>query len=186
MRLFVAINLPAAVREGIWQAAGEFRTREFPVRWVGPDALHLTLKFLGEVGYERLGEIIDTVESAVRGARCFTLPISGFGAFPSLRRPRVVWVGCERVAALELLQHRVEQEMEAVGFPLEGRPFRPHITLGRARRNARAREFAGFADLVGRVSYTAEPLVESVDVMESELSRRGARYTVRHAAELTR
>lgn len=184
MRLFVAVNLPAEVREGIWEAAGPLREQDFPVRWVRPDAQHITLKFLGEVQGERLDEIVRAVEAATVGARPFALPIADFGAFPSPARPRVVWAGCDGVPPLELLQDRIEREMGRLGFEIEGRPFRPHVTLGRAKRGARARHFAGFEELMEGLTFHAEPLVRSVDVMQSTLSPRGARYEVRHAAEL--
>lgn len=184
MRLFIAVNLPADVREGIWEAAESLREMDFPVRWIVPESLHLTLKFLGDVAEPDVVGVESGLETAVVGAKPFILPIAGFGAFPSPRRPRVVWVGCEGVPPLELLQHRLEQEMATLGFEVEGRPFRPHITLGRARRSARSRDFDGFEAHIERLTFDGEPLVDSVDLMESTLSRQGARYAVRHAAEL--
>lgn len=183
MRAFIAINLPPAIRGGMWDAARPLRTGSFPFRWVQPQSLHLTVKFLGPVPAEREAEIIAGLEVAGRGAKVFNLPIEGFGAFPTPTRPRVVWVGCEGVPPLEFLHHRVEQEMETLGFALEGRPFRPHITLGRVRRAARASEFAGFPDVLDGLRYVGETLVTSLDLMQSELRRDGARYSVRHRVE---
>lgn len=184
MRLFIAINLPLDLRQRLWEAAGPLRGAGYPVRWVAPDGLHLTLKFLGEVRPEREPDVVAAIGTAVQGAKPFVLPVSGFGAFPSLSRPRVVWVGCEPVPPLELLQHRVEQEMERLGFPLEGRAFHPHLTLGRAQREARAAAFRALERQVEALEFAAEARVESVDLMESRLSRDGARYTRRHAARL--
>lgn len=185
MRLFVAVNLPTDVREGLWKAAEPLRTCDFPVRWVPPESQHVTVKFLGEVADGRLDEIARAVDASTAGAKPFTLPMVDFGAFPSPQRPRVVWAGCEGVPPLELLQDRVEREMAGLGFEIEGRPFRPHVTLGRARPKARAGDFRGFADLLESLAFQAEPLVASLDLMESRLSRQGARYEVRHAAELS-
>lgn len=184
MRLFVAINLPEHVRRAVWDAAADVRAQGFPIRWVAPDSIHLTLKFLGDVPAEREREISRAVRSAAEGGRQFVLPIEGFGAFPSAARPRVVWVGCDAVAPLELLQHRVERVMERLGYPLEGRPFRPHLTLGRAKRTARAGDFDGFAAALAGVTFSDETTVRSVDLMMSELGRQGAKYSVRYAAEL--
>ncbi len=184
MRLFIAINLPPEVRRGLWEAAGPMRASSYPVRWVDPDGMHLTLKFLGEVAGSREAEILAGVNAAVQGARRFTLPIGGFGAFPSPGRPRVLWVGCEAVAALEILQHRLEQEMEQLGFPLEGRAFHPHLTLGRANRDARPNAFRGIEETLESLDFSAEAMVESVDLMESQLTPRGARYARRHASAL--
>lgn len=184
MRAFIAINLPPAVRAGMWDAAEPLRTGSFPFRWVRPESLHLTVKFLGHVPAEREPEIIAGLESAAHGAKVFNLPIAGFGAFPTPTRPQVVWVGCEGVPPLELLHHRVEQEMGSLGFALEGRPFRPHITLGRLRRDTRGSELAGFPAVLDGLGYVGETLVTSLDLMYSELRRDGARYSVRHRVEL--
>lgn len=184
MRLFIAINLPPDLRQRLWEAAEPLRTAGYPVRWVAPDGVHLTLKFLGEVKPDREPQVVAAIGLAVQGAKRFTLSVGGFGAFPSLSRPRVVWAGCEPVPALELLQHRVEQELERLGFPLEGRAFHPHLTLGRAQRDARAGAFRDLEDRMDGLTFTGESMVESVDLMESQLARDGARYTRRHAALL--
>jgi 2'-5' RNA ligase len=185
MRLFIAINLPADVRETLWEVAAPLRAARYPVRWVPADSIHLTLKFLGDVDATREAEITSGVAAAVTGAKPFALPVGGFGAFPSAQRPRVVWAGLEPVPPLELLQHRVEQEMERLGFPTEGRPFHPHLTLGRVKRDARAPALAGLVTDLDSLVYETEVSVESVDLMESTLTPQGARYTQRHAAALT-
>ena len=146
--------------------------------------MHLTLKFLGEVEAEREREISNAVESTVAGAPRFVIPINGFGAFPSSVRPRVFWVGCEPVPALELLQDRLERQMASIGFPIDGRPFRPHLTLGRVRRDAKPAAVRSLSPKVEELSYRTEINVESVELMESTLSSRGACYVVRHSVEL--
>lgn len=185
MRLFVAINLPGDVKDRIWTATEPLRARGYPVRWVAPESIHLTLKFLGEVDAVRESEIVGALDRAVEGARRFSMGLSGFGAFPSVKQPRVLWVGCEGVPPLELLQDRVEREMERIGFPLEGRPFRPHLTLARAARGARASEFRGLGEVISRLDFAAQVMVESADLMESHLTSQGARYVLRHAAALS-
>ena len=184
VRLFIAINLPPDLRQRLWEAAQPLRAAGYPVRWVAPEGVHLTLKFLGEVKPDREPQVVAGIGMAVQGARRFTLPVGGFGAFPSLSNPRVVWAGGEPVPALELLQHRVEQEMERLGFPLDGRAFHPHLTLGRAQRDARASAFGDLEDRISALAFAEEATVESVDLMESQLARDGARYTRRHAAPL--
>jgi 2'-5' RNA ligase len=184
MRLFVAINLPNEVRQSMWDSAAGLRERQYPVKWVGPDSLHLTLKFLGDVDERRADQLAKRIDRAAAGTVAFELPISGFGAFPSPRRAKVLWVGCEPVAALQQIQRKVEDEMESAGFPRENRRFHPHLTLGRVRRDTKAAALAGLADQLQRLHYKSRPVVESVDLMQSELSRSGARYTRLHAARL--
>ena len=184
MRLFVAINLPPELRQDIWNAAGPLREAAGSrVRWVPPDALHLTLKFLGTVDQGRVPDLAGAVDAAARGAKPFSLPLDGFGAFPSPRRPQIVWLGCEAVPALELLQHHVERSMQPLGFPVDGRPFRPHLTIGRVRRDERVPR--GLATQIERLRYANETTVAQVDLMESHLHQSGARYVVRHRVPLT-
>ena len=184
MRLFVAINLPEQTRSEVWDAAAALRGEAFPIRWIGPEAVHLTLKFLGDVDAARERAIVEAVEGGVAGMGSFTLPIQGFGAFPSGARPRVVWVGCDAVPQLELMQDRLERTLRDVGFPLEGRPFRPHLTIGRVRRDARRGALAGLDTALEALVLETAIEVTSVDLMQSELGSDGARYTRRYAAEL--
>jgi len=184
MRLFVAVNLPDPTRRALWDAAAPLRARGYPVRWVEPEAIHLTLKFLGDVPDAREADVRDALDAAVRGARTFSVMLEGFGAFPSPHHPRVLWAGCDAAPPLELLQHRVEVEMERIGFPVEGRPFHPHLTLGRARRDARPRDFTGIAEQLESLAFAAEVAVRSVDLMQSTLTPTGAYYARRHAGEL--
>ena len=138
VRSFVAAELSDEAHEGVWQCERSLhRKMGREMKWVEKANLHVTLRFLGEVEAEGEAGVVRAIESAVAGTKQFVLPVAGFGAFPSARRARVVWVGCEAVPALELVQNRVEEQMSEIGFPVEGRPFRPHLTLGRVKRGAR-------------------------------------------------
>ena len=183
MRLFVAVNLPPELRDAVHTAAAPLRAAGLPVRWVDPDGIHLTLKFLGEVADARRDDVVGALERACAGARAFPLAVGGFGAFPSAERARVVWVGCEPAPPLELLQHGVEHAFAELGFPVEGRPFRPHCTLGRARSDARG-GVRGLGDRLAALAFADTFTVTAVDLMESTLTPHGARYAVRHAVRL--
>jgi len=184
VRLFVALNLPSQVREGLWAATAPLRDMELPVKWVRGDGVHLTLKFLGDVADEREGELAAALTRAAAGARALSLVLEGFGVFPDFRRPRVVWAGIASEPALEILQHHVEQEFAPLGFPTEARAFRPHVTLGRATRDAKSRDFAGLEAALGRAEYGGTALVSAVDLMQSTLQSGGAVYHVRHSERL--
>jgi 2'-5' RNA ligase len=183
MRLFVAVNLPDDVRRDIVRAAEPLRAAGLAVKWVDGAGIHVTLKFLGEVARERLGEMAAALDRAAAGARAFPLAVGGFGAFPSPEHARVIWVGCDPAPPLELLQHAVEREFSALGFPVEGRPFRPHITIGRARSDHRG-GVRGLAARLAALEFATEFPVRSLDLMESVLSPAGARYAVGHAVPL--
>ena len=183
MRLFVAVNLPPALRQAIYAAAAPLRQTGLPVKWVAPDGIHVTLKFFGEVAPERLPEMTAALDRACAGARTFPVEIGGFGAFPDPDRARVIWIGCEAAPPLELLQHAIEREYATLGFPVEGRPFRPHLTLGRARQQSRS-GVRGVTEHLEPLLFQDTCTVEAVDLMESTLSPAGARYTVAHRVPL--
>jgi 2'-5' RNA ligase len=184
VRLFLAVNLPPDLRDVLWSAAEPLRAGAFPIRWVAPDGLHITMKFLGHVDADRVPGVRERLDRAVVGAKPFSLLLSGFGAFPSPRRPRIVWAGCEPAPPLELLQDRVEREMQELGFPVEARVFHPHVTVGRVKRGAKAQVMDGLEGRLANLTFHEEFTVQSVDLMESTLHPSGARYACRHAAAL--
>lgn len=184
MRLFIAINFPDAMRQRLWHDTAPLRDGGYPVKWVEAANIHLTLKFLGDVDGARVDAISGTLATAVEDTKVFRLPIGGFGAFPSLRRPKVLWVGCENLPVLELLADAVERGMSTLGFEPEGRAFRPHVTIGRSRRDAGPSHFQGLEAALQRLEFFDEPPVTSVDLMQSHLGPRGPRYECLAAAEL--
>ena len=175
------------MRHGLWDAIGPVRERGFPVKWVRPENVHLTLKFLGDVDDARESELgAALTEAAGRGEpHGVTIHVEGFGVFPDFKRPRVVWAGVTPDPVLELLQHRVEQVFSPLGFPTEARAFRPHITLGRAGRDARPREFAGLEEALTAVTFAETTLVPDMDLMQSTLQSGGAVYQVKHRGRLS-
>jgi len=182
MRTFVAL-VPSAAEQGrLADAAADLRDAGFPIRWVPPENVHLTLKFLGELPEERVREVCSAVDGAAAGVPPFVMGVGGFGAFPSLRRPQVVWVGVELEPTLESLQASLEEALAGLGFPREQRPFRPHLTLGRARKHVSPNEFRGLADLAQRIEYRDAFQIRSLDVMSSRLMPTGAIYDVVHSA----
>lgn len=162
MRLFVAVPLPPETQAAAAEILGALREEGWPVRWVREDSLHITLKFFGEVAPERLDTIAEMVGFAVDGMPPMTLTLSGAGAFPGLHRPRVIRLDLGGDAiALELLQDRLERGGLGIGFPPEGRPFHPHVTLGRVKEGQRLpAEAAGRLDAVAPgIAFQADRVV---------------------------
>jgi 2'-5' RNA ligase len=160
VRLFVAIRLSEAIRRRI-AAATPSHVRG--IRWVAPENLHLTLKFLGEVEEARAASVAEALRSI--HAAPFDLSMRGFGSFPG-----VVWVGCEGPAAA--LAEAVERVCAGLDFPRESRPFNPHVTIGRVkeRRALRSLKLDPSADF-------GTQRVESFALMRSDLTPRGPIYT---------
>ena len=184
MRVFVAINPTEAVRSRVKAAARPLREAGFPIRWVADENVHLTMKFLGEVPEERLEDLYRAVDEAAECVSSFDMNLKGFGAFPSLRRPSVVWTGIDLDPALAELQGRTEDALAVLDYPREDRRFHPHLTLGRARKKARPSEFEGLAEAMERLEYSDNCRVEAVDVVRSVLMPTGAVYDIIHSAEL--
>ena len=178
MRVFVALNLPKKERERIYRATRLLRDQALPVRWVGADKYHLTLKFLGEVRNDRLERIGEILARVTAGSPSFPADLSGFGAFPTIRRPRVLWLVIEPTLALRRLKQDVEWALADVGFERETRAFHPHLTLGRVERENSAGAFRGLDDLMADMSYAGSVEIRSVELMRSQTSRDGAHYTV--------
>ena len=134
MRAFVAIEMDEPIRRALAGLIEELNRPPLPVKWVAPENIHLTLKFLGDVAEERVGETVQIVRDCAQGIKPFALAICGTGAFPNAQRPRVIFAGAqdERDAAHELAR-RLEDRMEALGIEREERPFQCHVTLGRLR-----------------------------------------------------
>jgi len=138
MRLFAAIPVSTEVRELVAEVLRELAPHQWPIRWVRPEAVHLTVKFYGEVPEDSTEQVLASLAEAVRGTGALPVEVGGVGVFPSAGRPRVIWLGVEAPGALEILHHRVEVGAATLGFPGDGRPYRPHLTLGRLRDRARA------------------------------------------------
>jgi len=185
VRLFVALNLPETVRKSLAACVRPLQSMGFALRWMTAAQVHLTLKFLGDVEPEREGDLVAALGRACTGARPVTLSLGGFGVFPHYDRPRVVWVGVAPEPALELLQHRMEQEFAPLGFPTEARAFRPHITLGRAGTAASPRRFDQLESALADLSFDATAVIMTVDLMQSALQSGGAVYHVRHSERLS-
>jgi 2'-5' RNA ligase len=183
MRLFAGIPVVDDARREVLALLGRLRESDWPVRWVHDEGLHLTLKFFGEVAPERLDVIEEAVRFAGQNTGALDLRLDELGAFPSVVRPRVLWVGIDAPPALELLHDRLERGGEAIGFAPEGVPFRPHVTLGRVREGHRLPP--GSLEEAGR-SLAAVPFLGSRLVLyESVLTTQGPRYSTRLTLELS-
>jgi 2'-5' RNA ligase len=181
IRSFIAIELPEEAKKGLARLRKELERDEHRfVKWVDPGGIHLTLKFLGNIPAKRVTEITEAMKEAMQGTSPFHLEISGLGAFPSLRQPRVLWVGVGgEIDKLSRLQQNTDSALAALGFAKEERPFVPHLTLARIREGPSAPERRSFSELVGSTTFEDKyPVeVEAIRLMRSQLTRGGAIYT---------
>lgn len=179
IRAFVAVEVPAAAVQPVVDAQAALRRWGGPVKWVDPALFHFTLKFLGDIQPDAVSRVEAAVKRAVAGQAPFAVTLAGLGVFPSMSRPRVIWVGAtEGADQLGELARRVEAELVGAGYPAEEKPFRPHVTLGRLREGAAALPSGlAVALQVGRGQVYAQMPVKEVVLMESKLSIAGPTYT---------
>lgn len=182
MRTFFCIELDDEVKEGLEGIIQSLKRDELwratRVSWVKRENLHITLKFLGEIAPERVEELRLAAEVVSEGLEPFSLELDLLGAFPHPERPRVIWAGSSSPPP-EILQlyRELERELAPLGFPPEGKPYTPHVTLGRVKERNRA--------IIGRLGeqmrkiepfhFTAE--ATGLTLMESRLDPGGAIYT---------
>jgi len=184
IRSFIAIDLPDATRQGLAAVQEQLRQSRAGVRWVKPSSIHLTLKFLGNIHPAQVEDIAPVVAQEVRDQPPITLGAAGLGAFPSRRKPRVIWIGMEgEVQRLTRIQARVENALEPLGFVRDKRPFRPHLTIGRVKDH---RKLQALIDAMAELKI---PEFDSFDVTEiilykSDLRPTGAIYTKLHRMSL--
>jgi 2'-5' RNA ligase len=190
VRTFIAIELSEELKTQLAEAQTRLKARSpaRAVKWVNPEGVHLTIKFLGNVPAERIPAIASAIERAVAGHAAFDIHLAGLGCFPDLNRPRVIWVGVEGdLEALEALQRAVEKELHALGYPPEGRRFTAHLTLGRVRDDAAPEERRRLGEAVRAVVLEsgASLTVHQVSLMKSDLQPTGAVYTQLATAQLS-
>jgi RNA 2',3'-cyclic 3'-phosphodiesterase len=184
VRLFLAINLPPDVRREIVTATAPVRDAAPELSWVDETKLHLTLKFLGEQPPETADAVRAATVRVAEGNREVVMHLSKLGAFPNFRRSRVVWLGVEPDPRLELLHHDVEVACETLGFEVEGRPFRPHLTLARVKERLTEERARALSRAARSVDYAADVVVRSIDLMQSERGTRGSSYSTIASAPL--
>ena len=183
VRAFVAIELNARVREALAQAAADVRrVADMRVRWVKPEAIHLTLAFLGEIAGERVAVAAQAMEAAARLSGPFAMELGAVGGFPSLQHPRVLWVGITGGDALVALQLDMALHLRSEGFVLEDREFSPHLTLGRVVDGGRAVAVA--LARTPPASPHAGQMARRVTLYQSDLRPDGAVYTALAVAVL--
>jgi 2'-5' RNA ligase len=189
VRSFIAIELDEELRANLKALQDRLRGQLAPrsVRWVRPQGIHLTLKFLGDTPVARLDDIKTALAQAATEVGPFTFTVGGLGCFPNTRRPRVVWVGLqEPTGALVRLRDAVEAQVAPLGFPTEKRRFSPHLTLGRVQRRASKSEVREIGEVVAarEIGTVDEMDVAVVCHIKSDLRPSGAVYTTLFEAEL--
>ncbi|MEO8450062.1 MAG: RNA 2',3'-cyclic phosphodiesterase [Gemmatimonadota bacterium] len=177
MRLFIGVPLPPIAVGEVTDVLRHLKAREWPVRWVGNEGIHVTIKFFGEVTTDRVDSIAEMLDFATEGMEPIAMTPGSAGVFPGREHPRVIRLDMDAGPDLELMQDRIERAAEQLGFAPEGRPFHPHITLGRVREGHRLP--GGWEHVLGQVRPGTPFLADRVVLYESELKPGGPAYVAR-------
>lgn len=184
IRTFLAIDLPDSLKFEIGRLESEFVDHGSALKWSNPELLHITVRFLGGVAPDCMAAVKRAAQEATAQVSAFSLALTGLGAFPNDRTPRVIWIGLRHDSGyvdLQRLYGLAEDALASGGFPSEGRPFSPHITLARTRDGISPGDRQGLGMTLQCVraarDVSGEFPVERLTVMRSDLSRAGPRYT---------
>lgn len=188
MRTFIAIELPKAIRESLNSLQEQLKTSGAEVKWVEPQNIHLTLRFLGEANDKKLDMVIRALEETAKDRNSFYIRLSSIGAFPKINFPRIIWVGIDKgEAEAAEIARALEKEIAKVGIPPEDRPFSSHITIGRVKSSLnRSRLIDNLTTLGSGLFGQENPefLVTKITLFKSTLTPRGPIYEILKEAHL--
>jgi len=187
LRAFVAIEIPNEIKKEIaGQTAGLQRAIAQSVRWVAPENLHLTLKFLGDISSTNLGVLTQALETEASQQAPFQITVGSLGAFPNMHRPRVIWIGLEAPPGLGKLQHSIDAATNRLGYSSDDKPFSGHLTIGRVRQQSSSAEMAGLRSALEKtkVGLMGTFSAKSVHLFRSDLQPDGPIYTCLFTAAL--
>jgi 2'-5' RNA ligase len=177
IRAFVAFNLPSDIIDHASGLQSDLKARGLRLRWVRPRNLHLTLKFLGDIPPAVVPEVGSALERASRGTEPLNLTVQGMGAFPGIKRARVLWIGLGgQIEALQLLYSSIEDELAGLGLPREKRGFKAHLTLARMKGRLAPQKLLEAVQALG--DYEPRPFrARQLILYKSDLRPQGAIYT---------
>lgn len=176
MRLFIAVNIPAEIKDKIEDIQRSLKRSGADVKWVEKDNLHLTLKFIGDVPEDKVLLIASELEPKLKGFGSFEIALSGIGLFPGPDFPRIIWLGItDKSGKLRELTSIIEEAALALGFEKELRGFSPHLTIGRVRSRTNVDRLKTSIIQNGKCN-TGPFTLTSADIMESVLTSRGPEY----------
>ena len=176
LRCFIAIGIPAQLQRNIGECIEILKKHDADIKWVAPENLHFTLKFLGNTPDVLLPKIRESLAAVVSTYKPFYIKIYGTGAFPNKKYPRVIWAGLQDADGMKNLQDGIERSMALLGFKSEDREFNPHLTLGRVRSRRGMIMLVKELETFEEKEFGIVP-VDRILLMKSELTPKGPEYT---------
>jgi len=184
MRTFIAIELKSEIRDSLGKIIHTLKPAGPGIKWVNPEGIHLTLKFLGNIFPEQVNEIKTVMDRIANKHQSFSIECRGLGFFPvKSRNPRVVWAGMEEHPELLVIQKELDEELAGLGFSQEKRTFHPHLTLGRSRKKTNSRLLIPEIEKYKAIEF-GTIAVTKIILFESTLTPEGAVYSRVHESKL--
>ena len=179
IRVFLAVELSSGIREHLSSLQQELKKTLPPINWVRPESIHLTLKFLGYVEPSRISQLLLALEPIGTKQHGFSIEVQGMGVFPQVKHPKILWVGViGKTHALQELVLEIESALEPLGFPPEEKPYHPHLTLARIKRdNAIVGSALLKHGVLEREPHLGTLTVDRLTLFQSDLDSTGATYT---------
>jgi 2'-5' RNA ligase len=178
MRCFIAIPIPNEIHHELSRIQSQLKETEPDIKWGNPENIHLTLKFLGEIGQTKARIISQQLKGLTNKHSCFDASIGRPGAFPTLSNPRVIWLDINKNGdKINNLQQEIEEKLQSLGFEKETRPFHPHLTLGRVRSKKNIQKLAEKLKALPLPQFNPVT-IDKIIFFQSILKPAGAEYTV--------
>ena len=181
IRAFIAIDLSPGIYEKLEEISSKLQNclSNLPARWVQTKNIHLTIKFSGDVSLSNLELLKRILQVESVHYSPFEISIGELGAYPTIHRPRVIWIGTKVPQELIDFHHCIENETARLGYTREKRKFSPHLTLARVSRNAKSNQVAQIGALLDecKVGFLGAARIENVHLYRSDLKPGGAEYT---------
>ncbi len=177
IRAFIAVEIDLPNKQKISGLISELKKTKADVKWITENQIHITLKFLGNIDEERVQKISDALDHISKNSKTFDVRFSELGAFPNMKRPRVIWIGVEKGGdLLKLLNKKIEIELEKLGFVKEKREYKAHLTLGRVKS---LNNITSLAESIDKIEFqpTGETKIERLILFQSTLTPKGAIYS---------
>jgi 2'-5' RNA ligase len=187
LRAFIAVEIPLSIRQAVCSATSDLQKElNSLVRWVPMENMHLTLKFLGDVSPSHVDMLTQMISAEADLFECFELHLDGLGSFPSLKRPRVIYIGIQAPAVLNAVHRGIESASRRLGYESEERDFSPHLTIGRVKQNITSAEQQTIRRALEgiKIGSLGTAKVNSLHLYKSDLKPTGSVYTRLYSAPL--
>ena len=177
IRAFIAAEIDLPNKKKISDLISELKKSKADVKWITENQIHITLKFLGNTGEEQIQKISGVLDGISRNFSAFDIRFSKLGAFPNMKRPRVIWIGVEKGGdLLSSLNEKIETELEKIGFTKEKREYKAHLTLGRVKS---LKNITSLTESIDKIDFqpTGEIKIDRLTLFQSTLTPKGAIYS---------